>query len=259
MRSFYLLLILISALPFTLQAQYFTIDTVKGESPYNKQFSFIFPQLKSKTDQVSADVINKDMVKEILQLDLGQQKRSIFENIWGSQELDLAAVSDISFKVLNNDEKFFCISISYEGCGAYCEHQTVYYVRESSSGKAIALSQLLTGKGMQLLSDSVKYLAKSRIEKRIADMTLTVKADPLSPEDKDYYAMAIAQYGECLKSMQGREVDQYTLNNSMLTIYLDSCLPHAIRSFDQVDYSFSFDINTFKDYLTDYGRSLLKQ
>jgi hypothetical protein len=198
-------------------------------------------------------------VKDILQLDLGQQKRSIFENIWGSQELDLATASDISFKVINNDEKFFCISISYEGCGAYCEHPTVYYVRESSSGRAISLSQILTGKGMQMLSDSVKALAKSRIEKRVADMTQIVKVNPLSPEDKDYYNMAITQYGGCLKSIQERDPSQYTLSNSKVNIYLNHCLPHVIRSFDEVDYSFSFDINTFKDYLTDYGRSLLKQ
>ena len=259
MRTFYLLLIIISALPIASRAQYFTVDTVKGESPYNKQFSFIFPQLKSKTDQISADLINKDMVRDILVLNLGQQERSIFESIWGGKELDIPFVSDISFKVINNDEKFFCISISYEGCEAYCEHHTVYYVRESSTGKSLPLSQILSGNGMQLLSDSVKSMAKTRIVKRMADIEKIVKVNPLSPEDKGDYNNAIIFYGDCMNGLENIELNQYDLKKTGLDIYMAHCLPHFIRSFDEVDYSFSFDINTFKDYLTDYGRSLLKQ
>jgi|GEM_PF-7003876 len=237
--------------------QYFTIDTVKGESPYNSQFNFIFPHVSNTANPEAANEINQYLVKDILNMELGQQKRSIFENIWGTKELDIAAVSDISYKVINNDADFFCISVSATSCGAHCDDWTRYYIGESKSGRKIALDELLSKEGLLLMADSIQILKTNRIEARVAVMKDKVDNKPLSPDDKNDYIFSIGQYNECNRSINIEHAN-YSLDKKQLTIYADHCLPHLVKAFDDVDYHFVFDLNSLKGYLTDYGKSLLK-
>ena len=256
MKTIYILLIA-SIFSTTSFAQYFTIDTIKGESPYNKQVSFIFPHLSNTANQANADVINKELTKSILDVELGQQTRSIFEKVWGSQEMDIAALSDISFKVMNNDPDFFCISISATGCGAYCEAWTQYYTYESSSGRKVKLQDFFTSTGLQKISDSVKAMKARAIQDYTSKLKASLDKGALSPEDKADYAQAIELLNKCTDATIHQDALAYSFSNKVLTIHLDKCLPHAIRFLDKVDYSFSFDNNTYRDYLTDYGKSLL--
>src|ERR1700728_2561594 len=116
MKPFYLIFLLISLCPASSFGPYFTVDTFKGESPYHQMVSFIFPHLRSADNQETADIINKDLVKDVLKMELGTQKMSTFENIWGTKPLDIPKVGNISFKVINNDADLFCIGISATTC-----------------------------------------------------------------------------------------------------------------------------------------------
>ena len=106
MKAFYLLLTALLLYPALSFSQFFTIDTLRDESPYNKEFSFVFPVLKSTAKQDVATAINNDLISNVLKIEPGEQKRSLFENIWGKKEMDIPEVSDISFKVINNDADF---------------------------------------------------------------------------------------------------------------------------------------------------------
>ncbi len=257
MKLIYLLIIYVIISPLTSHAQYFSVDTIKDESPYNKQVSFIFPRLKN-TSSHAADLINKDMVKDVLDMELGHQKRSIFENIWGTQDRDMASVSDISFDVKNNDADFFCIGISATACGAYCEEWTRYYTRESSTGKEIQLAELFSRDGLQSLLDSVTAMKSRRIADHLAKLRTGLKTKVLSDDDKSDYKMAIDLYPECEHTSPDASHIIYSLDRKHVIIHLDRCLPHVVRSLDEVDYTFSFDLSTIKMYLSDYGKSLLK-
>lgn len=239
--------------------QYFTVEIVTGESPYNKQFAFVFPVVKRSSNTDAANAINKALTKDVLGIEWGTQKRSIFENIWGKQEMDIASVSDISFNVINNDARFFCISISATGCGAYCEDWTRYYVFESSTGYPISSVQLFTGQGLQNIIDSVKFKREIILRKQIELLKSTMDKIPLSPDDKDNYRQAISLMDQCsTQNLSGKYLN-YSLDQLQIVFHVEKCLPHVIRSLESNVYDFTFDIKSLQDYLTDYGKSLLKQ
>ena len=239
-------------------AQYFSIDTLKDESPYHKQVFFIFPHLSNAANPTAANRIYMDMAKDVLNIEPGQQKRSLFENIWGNAELDVPTVGDISFHVINNDAELFCLSISATSCSAYCEDWTRYYIRESRTGRKIRIEDVFTGDGLQHLMDRVNSLRLKRIQDNIAYVQDGLKTKALSDEDKQDYRTAIDVFNQCLQHSTGTQNISFSLSKSQVTIYLDHCLPHAIRFLDKTDYSFSFDISAEKNYLTDYGQELLK-
>ena len=240
-------------------AQYFGIDTLKDESPYHKQVFFIFPHLSNAANPTAANRIYMDLAKDVLNIEPGKQKRSLFENIWGSAELDVPTVGDISFRVINNDADFFCIGISATGCGAYCEDWTRYYTRESSTGRKVTLEAIFTGDGLQKLLSLVNALKVKRIQDNISDLQDGLKTKPLSDDDKQDYKTAIDAYSQCLQRAGGTENVSFSLDKNEITIHLDHCLPHAVRFLDKMDYSFSFDVAGVKTYLSDYGLALLKQ
>jgi hypothetical protein len=251
------LIILAFVLPRGIFAQYFTVDTFKGESPYNKEFAFIFPKIGNTANADVANEINKLLVKDVLRIDLGTQKYSIFENIWGQKELDLPAVSDFSFKVYRNDSKVFSISISATSCSANCQSWTEYYVFESSSGRRLGLSDLLTGAGMAKVADSVKAERLKRIETRMNAMLNTLAKTPLSPDDQAEYKQAIKIYTDCEKNFTRVENYSFAVSRE-LDVATFRCLPHGMEDLDKVDYLFAIPMSDWLDYLSDFGKSVLQ-
>ena len=256
MKTLYLLFILTMIIPSLGFAQYFTVDSFTDESPYNKEFAFIFPKLKSATNQSAADLINKDLTREILNLESGQQSRSIFEKIWGEKEMDIPRVSDISFKVVNNDADFFCISISATACVNACESWTRYYVKESHSGATILITELFTRDGLNLLFDSVSAIKTRRIQAYTDTLKYSLSKKMLSDDDKRDYQAAIDQYAKCMQKSESYTV--YSLDKKRITIHVGRCLPFALQFLDKVDRDVAFDISTFDTFLSDYGKKLLK-
>lgn len=240
--------------------QYFTIDTIKGISPYAYHSPYIFPDIKCKDNPAAAAIINKELRQDILDIDSGKQYKSIFENVWGSDENSIPMQSEFSFEVINNDNLFFCLTISAEGCGAYCEDWTRYYTWESRSGRKIELNELFSQEGLQRFSDSLRIQRNQRIRAAIADLKKDWKKDLVAdPDNADGLRMAMDVFTDCLDTTKTPVVDfGYTLDEDHLTVYLGACLPHMIRAYDEVDYTFSFDLKDWNTYLSDYAKSLLK-
>jgi hypothetical protein len=254
MKTLFLFIAAITLGAVNCSAQYFSVDTIKGESPYNERFSFIFPHLKSSTDQATADAINTDMVKDVLNMEYGHQKYSIFENIWGAKELDLPNVSNISFRTVNNDADFLSIKISATSCSASCNDWSKYYIYDAKSGKKIVMNDLLTGAGLSMITDSAYRLFAQRQNTYSAQLKDKIAKQPLSPEDKQAYQSAIDAYGKC----SDKNHLWAALDKQHFYIYGDGCLFGELHYLDKVDYSFSLDIDNVRDYLTDYGKSILK-
>jgi hypothetical protein len=256
MKPIYLLFFIISVSPLTSFGQYFTIDTVKGESPYNQVVSFIFPRLTSAGKPGAADSINRSLIRNVLVIEPGTQKYSIFEKVWGAKPMDIPNVGDISFKVINNDADFFCISITASICTESCRNITRYYTYESSSGREIQFEQLFSKDGIQTLSDSVHDLTIKRIQEYTDTLKYAIANKPLSDDDKRDYKTAIDLYAKCKQEIELPQV--YSLDKAQITIYTSMCLPPRLFFIDKIDRNFSFDLNRIKNYLTDYGKSLLK-
>lgn len=249
-----ILLIVVSFFATCCHAQY-TIDTTRGESPYNKEFAFIFPHLKSTTDQATAEAINKDLIQDVLNLEYGTQKYSIFENIWGQKELDLPKVSNISFRVINNDADFLSMAISATFCTASCHDWTKYYIYDAKSGRKLALNDLFTGEGVSMLTDSANRLFSLRQSTYSTQLKDKIAKQPLSQDDKQAYQSAIDAYGKC--------PDQnhlwLAMDRRRLYLYADGCLSGELHYLDKVDYAAIFDVEGLRDYMTDYSKFIYKQ
>ena len=258
--SISILFLILSFLPFSSFSQYFTIDTIKGQSPINKDVSYIFPHLTLLGNQAAADLINTSLIEGVLWIDSGDVYKSIFEKVWGDTDWTMPRVTDLSYEVINNDDHFLCISISGEGCGAYCDPFTQYYVRDSKSGREIRLEELLSTKGLKHISESIKGMRNQRIEAVIERYKgLLAKGKFADGDDPDYYKTAIDIFKECEDTSHTVYVGgSYSLDKEHLMIYTGDCLPHVIRALDDVDYTFTFDLKSIKKYLSSYGKSLLK-
>ena len=258
--AFVFLLWLALLFPALSFGQYFTIDTIKGISPYAYHSEYIFPHIKCKANAAAAERINRELRQDILQIDSGKEYKSIFENVWGSEENPMPMESEISFEVINNDSRFFCFTISAQGCGAYCEDWTRYYAWDSRSGKAIELHELFSGAGIQRFSDSLRIIRNHRIKEAIANLKKSWKKDLIAnPDNAEGLKMAMDVFFDCLDTSRTPTVGYgYTLDHEQLTVYVEACLPHMIRAYDEVDYTFSFDLKEWNIYLSDYAKSLLK-
>jgi len=250
------LLVILVIYSMTSFGQYFAIDTSKGDSPYNQMVSFIFPHLKSTDGPAAADSINRFLIRSVLAIEPGTQKRSIFENVWGSKPMDIATVGDISFKIVNNDADFFCIGITATVCTVSCKTLTRYYTFDTRSGKDIPISELFSKKGLQAIYDSVHVLKVKRIQDYIDTLKFAIQNKTLSDEDIRDYNTAIGLYGKC--AMQEDMPEIYSLDKAKLSFNINACLPAKLFFVDKIDRTFSFDIRDFKDYLTKYGRALVK-
>jgi hypothetical protein len=256
MKAFYILLTALLLCPALSFSQFFTVDTLRDESPYNKEFSFIFPVLKSNAKPDVATAINNDLISNVLKIEAGQQKRSLFENIWGKKEMDIPEVSDISFNVINNNADFFCISISATECTDVCENWTRYYTYDGTSGKKVTLGDVFNGAGVQMLVDSAKALKGQRIQEYTDTLKYALNKKALSDEDKKAYNDAIAAYDRCKQNFDPANV--YSMDKAQVTLHIAHCLPYDIQFLDKIDRSFTFDLRALQNYLTDYGKSLTK-
>ena len=256
MKAFYILLTAILFYPALSFSQFFTIDTLRDESPYNKEFAFIFPVLKSTAKPDIAIAISNELISDVLKIEPGTQHRSLFENIWGKKEMDIPEVSDISYKVINNDADFFCISISATSCDGACDSWTKYFIYESATGKKLSLGDLFVGRGIDYISDSVSAMRAKRIDIYTDTLKNALSNKPLSDDDKRDYKNAIDAYVKCSQQHQISPV--FSIDKKTLTIHTGHCLPYDLQFMDKVDHDFIFSLKDLQSYLTDYGKSLLK-
>jgi hypothetical protein len=255
--SFLLSLLLLSA-PIVSFGQYFDVQPIKGESPYHKQVFFTFPQLANVSDQKAADEINRDLSEDVLKIEPGKQRYSIFENIWGSKEMDLPAVGEMSYVVLNNDADLFCISISATACTETCEPWTHYYIYDSKSGRRVKPEELLTPPGEKALIDSANIYKSQKLKEYTDKLKETLAKQPLSDDDKQSYQSAIDTYNKCMQAPVCPEGQlKCSFDKKRIIIHAERCLPADLRYLDKAKYSFVFNVADCQKYLSDYGRSLL--
>ena len=257
-RSIRLFILIAFLYPASSFSQYFTIDTIKGQSHINKDISYIFPHLTSLTHQAIADMINETLVGDMLQIDSGQQYKSIFERVWGDSDRTMPTLDEISYDEINNDKHFFCIGIYTDGCGAYCSNGTRYFTFDSRSGDEIDLDTLFSKAGLQKVLDKVKATRAERISENVARIKSGLIDKHTSEDDRSYDTMAVSIYADCQASEVLTQYLNFSLDHKQFTIYTDDCLPHMIMDRDEVDYTFTFELKDIKKYLSGYGRSLLK-
>lgn len=257
------LLLLSLTLPVISYAQV-TVKEIKETHPVDKDQVFIFPLIKTKSSSISTR-INNTLCSDFLDVDRNKIKKSIFEkNGWANEENVYGRLSDISYEILQNSNRIFSISISAEGCGAYCEDFTRYYNFDLKTGKQFSLGDLLTTDGKKLLLESINKQKKELLQDKIrsAKGSLHKKNSASSEEDKAYYEEMIEIYSNCLESQlyTSLEYAQFSLQQKTLVVFTERCSAHVNRNVDELgDFEFGFSLANWKKHFSPYGLSLLKQ
>ncbi|QNA44921.1 hypothetical protein [Lacibacter sediminis] len=252
--------LLVFLFPTLLHSQV-TVKEIKETHPLRKTEEYIFPIIKGKSGTVS-NRINNALCSDFLDVDRNKIKKSIFENIWPGEENNFGLLSDISYEVLQNSKRILSISISAEGCGAYCEPFTRYYNFDLQTGKEFKLEELLTPSGKKLLLEAMNKQKKELLQQKIrsAKELLSKKGSSVDKDDKEYYEEMIEVYSNCLKSQlyNSLEYIQFSLQEKTLVVFADRCSAHVNRNVDELgDFEYGFSLANWKKHFSTYGLSLI--
>ncbi|HTH30317.1 MAG TPA: hypothetical protein VL946_03155, partial [Lacibacter sp.] len=235
---------------------------IKETHPFEKDRPYIFPLIKAKNNSIS-NRINNTLCSDFLDVERSQIKKSIFEHAWPNEDNSNPLLSDITYEVLQNSKRIFSISISAEGCGAYCEPFTRYYNFDLQTGKLFNLEDLLTPAGQKLLLASMNKQKKELLQQKIRSSkeTLRKKGSAAEKDDQEYYEEMIEVYSNCLESQlyTSLEYIQFSLQKKTLVVFTDRCSAHVNQNVDELgDFEFGFSLTNWKKHFTLYGLGLLK-
>jgi hypothetical protein len=259
MRKIFLLAFLLP----TLSHSQVIVKEIKETHPDDKDRVYIFPLIKTKNSSISTHV-NNTLCSDFLDVDQNKIRKSIFENVWPNEENSNGRLSDISYEVLQNSKRILSISISAEGCGAYCEPFTRYYNFDLQTGKQFKLEDLLTPAGKKLLLEAMNKQKKELLQQKIrsAKESLSKKGSPVDKDDKEYYEEMIEVYSNCLENRLYTSLDdaQFSLQEKTLVVFTGRCSAHVNRNVDELgDFEYGFSLANWKMHFSPYGLSLLKQ
>ncbi len=260
MRKIFTLFIL--ALPCMAISQVL-VKEIKENHPEDKDREYIFPYIKAKSSGITTR-INNTLCSDFLDVERSKIKKSIFENVWPNDENSMGRLSDFSYETLHNSKRIFSISISAEGCAAYCEPFTRYYNFDLQTGKEIKLEELLTPAGKKLLLEAMNKQKKELLQQQIrsAKELLRKKGSSLDKDDKEYYEEMVEVYNNCLESQLYKSLDyiQFSLQQKTLVVFTERCSAHVNRNVDELgEFEFGFSLANWQKHFTPYGLSLLKQ
>ncbi len=253
------LFILYLSVLFSVTAQTVNIDTLKAVAPHGRKY--IFPKIIITNKNAVANLINRDLCKDFLDIDLKKVKKSIFENVWATDER-ATIISDIEFETSNYDNKVLSVSISAEGCGAYCETYTKYYNYDLQNGKNIRIEKLFAANGLKLIADSLFSFKAFAIKNKISEANIILKKGLERKSDSAYYGDMLDLYSLCAEEEQGNNYLKYasfTIYKNEIIFILERCSTHFNRNVDEIDeFKILFRVKDLK-LLSEYGKKLLKK
>lgn len=245
------------------RGQIFEVRVLEEKSPFDSAAVYSFPYISREADNGIADSINRSLAKEVLDITLGEQRASIFENVWGSKQRPTPRLYDLSFDILRNDGILLSVAISAEGCGAYCEYFTRYLNFDSRTGRRVYLTELLTEQGLRLLLDSLIVRQRREIEDFVQQTKESLRGRTLSDEDQDYYDDMFSMYEVCLERSDSIATDfadylEFMLNDDTISVLLDDCSVHMNRNVDELgEFEFEFDLIQWSGVLSEFGQMFL--
>lgn len=247
--------LLISMLLTDAIAQPFEISNYTEEHYSGEIYSF--PIVKSSANAAAARSINEQLQKAELEGPINPAKKGAFENMW-PHENQIGGTSGYAYEVLNNNERYFSVSFSGEGCGAYCEGFENYYNFDAHTGALITVPLLLSKQGLSFISHYALYKKNKTITDAINSLTRKNKSNPSDAADNQ---AAIEMYQGCRLA----ETDEFNfdyaklmLSDSAVTIKTDGCSNHAMAALDEVgDFVFNLSLHDFKASLSSYGMAVL--
>lgn len=209
---------------------------------------YTFPVFSSTNPNKPHEKINEFLQKNELELSIGEQDSSIFENIWPSGD-DFGGTTAFDYSVVVNNDRILSLRFDKEGCGAYCEGYTTYYNFDSNTGEPIEYLTLFTEDGIQLLQEGIIDERTKMLNDAIAKAT--------TDGDDDVKMM----YSECLEVMTAPDggFGPFYIDNGSIHFIRERCSNHAMAGLDDIgEFDNVKSFEALQPFLSDKGKELLQ-
>ncbi len=179
-------------------------------------------------------------------------------------------VSDIRFVVDQADARLLALSVTAEGCGAYCEGFTRSFVFDASSGRQVRATDLFTVAGGEALAALLARQRSTRIKAEVA--RLRAAANPATQSGKDktkderessleaagMFEACLPQYTEVVRGPVALSLDEIRVKGSTVSFVRGRCSIHAMQALDELgEYINPVPLKDLTPHLNAYGKHLL--
>lgn len=173
---------------------------------------------------------------------------------------------EIDFKVQRNDGRIFSVTLTSEGCGAYCETSSISHAFDAANGRHLEVEDIFTPAGKAALAKEVRAGNLAAIQAEINRLKSdTAKGagskKHTSAEDS---ATALRMYEECAQQRQspsygvGMETSAMQIQTQGVAFSMERCSNHALQALDNLgNFSLRFAPDKLAPWLNAYGRHLL--
>ena len=250
--------ILLSLLTLTSCSQDFSVRKLVESNPHFPEDEYTFPILEGP-DRTVTKKINSFLVDDQLSIKLGQERTSIFENVWQKPDVPVSRINYLTFKVNLLNKKLYTVTISGEFCSAYCEGYDMSYTFELATGDLLTLDTLFSKNGQEkLLNELTEY--KSRlIEQKINELKQITQSDTLDSGDQEHYQNMLDLYQNCNSDYADLKHFRYIPSQDSLEIIYGRCSAHYNRNVDELWYfNKTISIDEWSEYLSEIGKEKIK-
>jgi len=257
-------LVFLSLIVSTISYGQATIKEIKGVDPMYKNNKYKFPIIIVPNNKIVSNKINDLLLLDVLDINRKQVKKSIFENVWLTKEIPLPRLNDLSYTMIVNNKKFLSLSISGEGCGAYCEYFTFYYSFNFKTGDIVKPDSLFNKAGRNIFLDSLNSKKKQILKSKVKEIQDTLSSQSVreGKEEREYFEEMLSLYQDCLEKDDVTDFDylRFYITKSRLFVSLDRCSAHYNRNLDEIgDFELIFKFKDWAKYLTPYAHSLINE
>ena len=183
---------------------------------------------------------------------------------------DSTSLADISFAVDRSDQRLLALSVSAQGCGAYCEPFTRSFVFDAVNGRRIRALDLFTAQGARAIAQSLARQRSTRLKNEVARLRnlanpetksgkkLTDDERDRSREAADMFEACIPKYAEAGRSQEALESEEIKVTDASVVFVRGRCSIHATQALDDLgDFNNPLLFQDLLAHLNPYGRYLL--
>jgi hypothetical protein len=237
-------------------AQQAIINEIRQKKPGTREL-YIFPKIVVTKADTIENKINNLLGSEELALDTITPESKIFEQVWGVDG-GPATISNINYRINYNARYILSLSITSEGCGAYCETGTNYYTFNLQTGNRLTLDSFFTKEGISILTDSLNLSKVKKIKAKLRKVSnmLKLKSIQADKDEKKRYSGMLELYTNCLENKIDPEYVKFMFKTNALVIYSDRCSAHYNMSIDDLwIFKYYLSLGRWGKYLTPFGKA----
>lgn len=238
------------------------IEAIKQTNPITKEV-YTYPKVIVSNSRSVTQKINNSLREHILGVSPNTRDAHIFDSVWRT-DYRMENISNLTFIVSEVNAAIISLTISGEGCGAYCEAFDYHFTFNAKTGNQLTLDSLFTKEGLKnfvktLNDDKTKKLNNKLKEINQSLSVLNVKTDTV---EKEQLSEMLSMYSDCLS----KKIDilyisdiQFLSKKGTITVYTDRCSAHYNMAYDDLrTFVYRADLKNLKKLLNKYGISLIK-